>query len=155
MSADNGGISVKNASLNLTAGTHNGGIALDHASGKIDVQAQNGGISLKDCGGDVKVNVQNGGLDLQLGSTWEGAGLQAHTHNGGMVVQLPNNMRSGVEISTSQHTALVCQDNACAGTDRTWDDDRKVLRVGNGTTVIHASTENGGVVVKRRGAGRI
>jgi DUF4097 and DUF4098 domain-containing protein YvlB len=155
LSAYNGGISVKNASLNLTANTHNGGISLDHATGNINVQAQNGGISLKDCGGDVKVTVQNGGLDLQLAENWVGAGLQASTRNGGMVVQLPSHMKSGVEISTSQHTALICQDEACSGTERTWDDNRKIMRAGSGNTVIRASTENGGVVIKRRGASKI
>lgn len=151
LSAYNGGISFKRVDVNATARTVNGGIALDQTSGKLDVEAQNGGVSVSDCNGDIKVDVQNGGVALKLAPTWKGTGLEARTHNGGLVVELPRNFKSALEISGSRHTAIVCQDDVCSRGQRTWNnDDDRILRIGAGDPVIRTSTVNGGVVVKNR-----
>ncbi|HEX2330957.1 MAG TPA: hypothetical protein VHN74_19690 [Candidatus Angelobacter sp.] len=149
MSVHNGGISLNRFFGSATAHAHNGGISFKSSSGTLVAEAQNGGISIKDCSGDVNANVENGGLSIKLPERWEGKGLQAHTHNGGLVVAVPKNISSGVEIAGSEHTSFICNDDVCTDALRTWDEGgRRLLRFGGPNPVIHASTVNGGVVVK-------
>lgn len=150
MEAHNGGISISRFNGTAKAHTQNGGIALKNSTGNLTVQAQNGGISIKDCGGEINANVQNGGLSISLPSQWEGKGLEAHTHNGGLVIAVPASIQMGVEIAGSEHTAIICKDDVCQDAQRTWDDRGKVLRFGSGSTQVHATTVNGGIVVQRR-----
>ena len=151
LSVHNGGISLKGVNANVTGHALNGGISLSQTTGKIDVEAQNGGISIKDCGGDVKATVQNGGLSIQLGENWVGTGLDARSHNGGLVVEIPRNFASSLEVSTSNHSSLMCQSDACARGERTWDDNGRVFRIGS-NPIVHASTVNGGTIIKERGS---
>ena len=154
LSAHNGGISLRNVDVNATARTMNGGIALNKTSGKMNLEAQNGGISLKDCGGDVTVEVQNGGVSIQLAQDWVGRGLDARTRNGGVVVEVPRDLRTSLEVTSEGHSSIICKSDACSGAQKTWDNDVRVLRFGSGgTSVIHASTVNGGIVIKPRGQG--
>lgn len=150
MEAYNGGISLNRFNGMAKAHTQNGGIALKNSSGNLTVQAQNGGISIKDCGGDINATVQNGGLSISLPSQWEGKGLEAHTHNGGLVIAVPDSVQMGVEIAGSEHTSIICKDDVCQDAQRTWDEGRKVLRFGSGSPQVHATTVNGGIVVQRR-----
>jgi hypothetical protein len=151
LSAHNGGIAFRKVNVNATAHTVNGGVALNETTGKLDVEAQNGGVTVTDCSGDIKVNVENGGVALKLAPTWKGTGLEARTHNGGLVVEVPRDFKSALEVSGSRHTAILCQDDACSRGQRTWDDDdARILRIGAGDPVIRTSTVNGGVVVKNR-----
>lgn len=151
LSVHNGGVSLTNFTGTAAAHAHNGGIALRGSTGKLSLEAQNGGISIKDCGGDIDATVQNGGISISLPEHWEGKGLEAHTHNGGLVVVVPKNLSSGVEVSGSNHTSIICKGDACDGAERTWDSDRKILRFGGSNLQIRASTVNGGIVVEARG----
>lgn len=150
MRANNGGIALSSFEGNAKARTENGGISLKGSTGTLNVEAQNGGISIRDCGGEVNANVQNGGLSIALPAHWDGKGLEAHTHNGGLVIAVPQNISTGVEVSGSEHTSIICKDDVCQSAQRTWDDGRKILRFGNGTPQVHATTVNGGIIVKRR-----
>ncbi|HKW76150.1 MAG TPA: hypothetical protein VJN64_11545 [Terriglobales bacterium] len=151
MSAYNGGIALTSFTGNAKARTENGGIALKRSSGTLNVEAQNGGISIRDCGGEVNANVQNGGLSISLPERWDGKGLEAHTQNGGLVIAVPQNIATGVEVAGSEHTSIICKDNVCQNAQRTWDDDgRRILRFGSGASQVHATTVNGGIIVKRR-----
>lgn len=154
LSAHNGGISFQRVKVNATARTVNGGISLKETSGKLDVEAQNGGVSVTDCNGDIKVDVQNGGVALKLGQKWDGRGLEARTHNGGLSVEVPRNFQSSLEIAGGRHTGIVCKGDVCDRGQRTWNDDSdRILRFGTGDPVIRTSTINGGVVVKNRSRG--
>ena len=149
MSVYNGGISLNQFNGSATAHARNGGISFTHSSGTLVGKAQNGGISIKDCSGDVTANVENGGLSIKLPERWEGKGLEAHTRNGGLVIAVPKNMNSGVEIAGSEHTSFMCKDDVCTDAQRTWEEGgRRLLRFGGSSPVIHASTINGGVIVK-------
>jgi DUF4097 and DUF4098 domain-containing protein YvlB len=148
MSVYNGGIALNHFNGFANAHARNGGISFKRSSGTLVAEAQNGGISISDCSGDVNANVQNGGLSIKLPERWEGKGLEAHTHNGGLVVAVPKNLNSGVEIAGSEHTSFICNDDVCTDAQRTWDEGRRLLRLGGPNPVIHASTVNGGVVVK-------
>jgi DUF4097 and DUF4098 domain-containing protein YvlB len=147
----NGGVSLINFTGTASAHAQNGGIALRRSTGKLSLEAQNGGISIKDCGGDIDATVQNGGISLSLPEHWEGKGLEAHTHNGGLVVVVPKNMTSGVEVAGSNHTSIICKGDVCDGAERSWDSERKILRLGGPNPQIRATTVNGGIVVEARG----
>jgi DUF4097 and DUF4098 domain-containing protein YvlB len=155
LSVYNGGVSLNHFAGTATAHARNGGISIKNSSGKLTAEAQNGGVSIKDCGGDINADVQNGGISLALPERWEGKGLEAHTHNGGLVVEVPKNLQTGLEIVASSHTSIICKDDACGNAQRTWDDDgRKIVRFGGSETQIRATTINGGVVVQQRGHSR-
>ena len=144
----NGGISVRRFTGTAEAKAVNGGISLKESGGKLTARAQNGGISIQDCSGEVVANVDNGGLSINLADHWDGKGLEAHTQNGGLVIGIPHNFSSGLEVSASNHVSIICKDDACANGERTWDDDRRIFRIGSGTPQIRASTINGGIVIK-------
>ncbi|HYL92715.1 MAG TPA: hypothetical protein VEW69_06115 [Alphaproteobacteria bacterium] len=146
----NGGVSLNRFTGTVAATSVNGGISMKHSSGKIEAHAQNGGISVTDCGGDVTANVQNGGITLALADRWEGKGLEAHTQNGGMVVSVPSNFSSGLEVSGSLHTSFACRGNVCDNAQRTWDDNHKIVRIGS-NPIVHATTVNGGIIIQDRG----
>jgi DUF4097 and DUF4098 domain-containing protein YvlB len=150
LTAHNGGIALNRVSANVTAHTQNGGISLRETAGKMDVEARNGGIFIKDCGGEVKANVENGGVSIELGETWNGAGLEARTHNGGLVVSIPKNFQSSLEVASAGHSSVMCQAEACEGGQRTWDDNGRIFKLGSAAPVIRASTVNGGIVIKSR-----
>jgi DUF4097 and DUF4098 domain-containing protein YvlB len=148
----NGGVSLNSFVGTAEAHARNGGISFKKSSGKLTAEAENGGISIADCGGDVTANVQNGGLSINLPEHWEGKGLEAHTQNGGLVVAVPKNFGGGVEVSGSEHTSIICKDNVCDSAERTWDNEHRVLRLGGANPQVHATTVNGGIVVKERGS---
>jgi hypothetical protein len=152
MSVHNGGVSLNRFVGTADAHAQNGGISFKQSSGKLTAEAQNGGISIKDCGGEIDANVQNGGLSISLPERWEGKGLEARAHNGGLVVAVPKNFTGGLEVVASEHTPIVCKDSICNDAQRTWDSGHKMFRLGGGNPQIHATTENGGIVIKERGS---
>lgn len=152
MSVHNGGVSLNRFVGTADAHAQNGGISFKQSSGKLTAEAQNGGISIKDCGGEIDANVQNGGLSISLPERWEGKGLEARAHNGGLVVAVPKNFTGGLEVVASEHTSIVCKDSICNDAQRTWDSGHKMFRLGAGNPQIHATTENGGIVIKERGS---
>ncbi len=154
LNVHNGGVSLTRFIGTAEAHAHNGGISFKKSSGKLTAEAQNGGVSIKDCEGEVTANVQNGGLSIELPEHWEGKGMEAHAHNGGLVVSVPRNFGGGLEIVGSEHTAIVCKDSICDDAERTWDNGHRMLRLGGANPQIHASTVNGGIVIKERGYSR-
>lgn len=150
LSVHNGGVSLNHFVGTAEAHARNGGISFQHSSGKLTAEAQNGGVSIKDCGGEIDANVQNGGLSISLPERWEGKGLDARAHNGGLVVAVPKNFSGGLEVVGSEHTQIVCKDSICDDAQRTWDSGHKMFRLGGGNPQIHATTENGGIVIKER-----
>jgi DUF4097 and DUF4098 domain-containing protein YvlB len=154
LSVHNGGIAVNRFVGTAEAHAHNGGIAFKNSSGKLTADALNGGISISECQGEIAAKVQNGGLSINLPDHWEGTGLEAHTQNGGLVIAVPRDFGGGMEIVGSPYTAIVCKASACDGAQRTSDDGHRILRWGGGNPQIHASSVNGGIVIKEKGAGR-
>lgn len=150
MKVENGGISVHRFTGTASATATNGGISLKQSSGKLTAHAENGGVSIQDCSGDVTADVQNGGLSITLPEQWQGRGLDAHMANGGLVVKIPKTFNSGLEISGSEHVAIVCKGDVCDNAQRTWDNGHRMFRLGNGATQIRATTINGGIVIKDR-----
>jgi DUF4097 and DUF4098 domain-containing protein YvlB len=154
LSVHNGGVSLSNFTGTAEAHAQNGGISFRRSTGKLTAEAQNGGISIKDCGGDVTAKVENGGLSIALTEHWEGKGLEAHTQNGGLVVSLPRTFNGGLEVIASEHTSIICKDDACNAGERTWDSGHKLFRMGGANPQVRATTENGGIVIEDRSRSR-
>lgn len=154
LSVHNGGVALSRFVGTAEAHAHNGGISFKNSSGKLTAEAENGGVSINDCGGEVSANVQNGGVSINLPEHWEGKGLEAHTRNGGLVVSMPRNFAGGLEIVGSEHSSIICRDSICDSAERTWENGRRMLRLGGANPQIHATTVNGGIVVKERGYSR-
>ncbi len=150
LSVHNGGVSLNGFTGTAEAHAKNGGISFKGSSGKLTAEAQNGGVSIKDCSGDVNANVENGGLALTLPERWEGKGLDAHARNGGLVVSVPKSFNGGLEVTGSEHTAIICKDTICDAGQRTWEGSHKMFRIGGTNPQIRATTENGGIVIKER-----
>src|SRR5579864_7149422 len=147
----NGGVSLSGFTGTAEAHAQNGGISFRRSSGKLTAEAENGGVSIKDCGGEVIAKVENGGLSITLPEHWEGKGLEAHARNGGLVVSLPKTFNGGLEVVASEHTSIICKDNACDAGERTWDSGHKLFHMGGANPRVRATTENGGIVIKERG----
>ncbi len=144
----NGGASIYKFNGTADAETTNGGISLKSSTGKLTVQAKNGGVSIRDCSGDVSATVANGGISIALPERWEGKGLEAHTHNGGLSIAIPRNFNSGLEVVSARHVGVVCRGTACQNAQKTIEDGRQTLRLGSSPAQVHASTQNGGIVIK-------
>jgi len=154
LSVHNGGVSLSGFIGTAEAHAQNGGISFRRSSGKLTAEAENGGISIKDCGGDVIAKVENGGLSIALPEHWEGKGLEAHARNGGLVVSVPKTFSGGLEVVASEHTSIICKDDACNAGERTWDSGHKLFRMGGANPQVRATTENGGIVIESRSRAR-
>ena len=154
LSVHNGGVSLTSFTGTAEAHAENGGISFRRSSGKLTAEAENGGISIKDCGGDVSAKVENGGLSIALPEHWEGKGLEAHARNGGLVVAVPKTFNGGLEVVASEHTSIICKNDACNAGERTSENGRKLFRMGGANPQVRATTENGGIVIEDRGHAR-
>lgn len=136
---------------NLSLRTHNGGISLADVNGRINFEAQNGGVALKRVGGNVTGQTTNGGLAVELsGSNWDGEGLNVKTTNGGLAVSVPENYSAHLEAGTVNGGFIVSPSIAevARGTKRL------SLNLGSGGPNVRIHTTNGGVAIKRYGAGK-
>ena len=81
--------------------TTNGGIGIDNVSSRAEFKTVNGGVKLSRMGGDVEGRTSNGGVDVDLeGSTWDGAGLDVQTTNGGVHLTIPVQYSAHLETGT-------------------------------------------------------
>lgn len=151
-SADNSGWSVSYEifvpqSTDVTAKAHNGGIAISDVRGQIRFDTQNGGVRLKRVAGDVGGQTVNGGVQVELtGAIWEGRQLEASTRNGGISVTMPSYYSAHFQAETRNgriQSDIPMQAQAEAR-PRNMD-----LNVGSGGPLIHLTTVNGGVKIKR------
>ena len=149
---DDGGWSVsyeifvpQTTDLNLKA--HNGGISISDVRGHIEFDTVNGGVHLKRVAGDVSGNTKNGGLTVDLGgTTWEGRQLEAQTQNGGVTISIPESYSAHVMAETVNGGMTTDFPITLQGNIKTRQLD---LNVGSGGPLIHISTHNGGVHVKK------
>lgn len=136
-------------STDLSMTSFNGGIDLSDVRGHIEFKAQNGGVRLTRVAGDVKGQTQNGGIQVDLaGRTWEGGQLEASTTNGGVTIAIPENYSAHIQtetvngrIDTDFPVTLTVQ-----GRVRQQNLD---FNVGSGGPLIHVSTTNGGVKLRK------
>lgn len=85
----------------LALDSENGGIRVANVTGHMRLTTENGAIALDGVGGDVQARGQNGPLDITLtGPRWSGAGLDAETENGPVVLTVPKNYAAHLETGT-------------------------------------------------------
>ena len=137
--------------LNLQA--RNGGISISDVRGRIEFTARNGGVNLKRIAGEVAGSTLNGGLHIELaGNTWDGRQLEVSTKNGGVTLALPDTYSAHLRTETvnggvrSDHPAITLQATPGSGRSRAQNLD---TNIGAGGPLIHVSTTNGGITLKR------
>ncbi|MGD2047125.1 MAG: DUF4097 family beta strand repeat-containing protein [Gemmatimonadota bacterium] len=134
-------------STDLRLRTTNGGISVAGVSGDIDVRAVNGGVSFAGLSGDVRGRTTNGGLTVELTDTsWDGAGLDLETTNGGVRMSVPEQYSAELELST--RNGRIDLDFPATVQGRMGRSLRTTL--GDGGPTIRAATTNGSVEVSRR-----
>jgi hypothetical protein len=132
--------------IDLTLETHNGSIAVARVHGDLDIQAHNGSLSLDGLAGNVRGRTTNGGVDASLtGETWDGAGLDLRTTNGGVRLRLPESYSARLETRTVHGGIDV--DFPITVQGRIGRELSTTL--GRGGPLVRAETTNGGVRVTR------
>lgn len=129
---------------------HNGGISISDVRGRLEFTANNGGVTLKRVAGDVSGTTLNGGVHVELaGNTWDGRQLEVSTKNGGVTLALPE--RYSAHVRTETVNGAVRSDFAEAvPSPQPNRRSRSVdMTLGSGGPLIHVSTTNGGVTLKR------
>jgi hypothetical protein len=133
--------------LQLTA--KNGGIAIADFDGYGRFDTTNGGVSLSNVGGDLKGATVNGGVSVRLsGTTWNGAGLDVQTRNGGVTMSLPDSFNAQLDISTVN--GGVNSDVPVSSNDQTTSRTRHIsATLGAGGAPLHVNTVNGGIRINQ------
>jgi len=133
----------------LSMTTFNGGVSLSDVRGHIEFDTKNGGVHLTRVASDVKGQTQNGGIQVELtGSTWEGGQLDARTSNGGVTIAMPENYSAHIQTGTVNGTIDSDFPVSLTVTGRIRPQDLD-FNVGSGGPLIHVSTTNGGVKLRK------
>lgn len=134
------------ADLDLKA--HNGGISIEDVAGDIGFETVNGGVSLNRLAGNVHGATRNGGLNIEMaGDRWEGREFRAETQNGGIQLTVPERYSARLEASTVNGRVRLDRTDAgvVGGSERNVN-----VTLGSGGPLVRATTQNGGIVVKRK-----
>jgi hypothetical protein len=151
-SANNSGWSVSYEifvpqNTDLTLKTYNGGVTISDVRGQIRFDAQNGGVRLRRVAGDVSGATVNGGVQVELtGQMWEGRQLEVSTRNGGVNVTAPAYYSAHIQAETQSGRIQSDFPFTLASNMKPRALD---LNLGSGGPLIHVSTINGGVNLKR------
>ena len=131
----------------LSVTTHNGEVAISDVRGQIRFDVHNGAVSLKRLAGDVGGETHNGEIHVELmGSLWEGRQLEVGTHNGGIIVAMPEGYSAHVQAETDRGRIQSDFPITLTGELRTG---RVDSNIGSGGSLIHLTTHNGEVTLKR------
>ncbi len=130
----------------LGLSTTNGSIKIRDVTGQLEMTTVNGGISMAQVAGDVSARAVNGGIKALLGGTaWQGDGLELHTTNGGIEIDLPAEFNAVLEAATTN--GGIQTDFPITVTGRIGKRLNGVL--GDGGPTISATTTNGGVKIRK------
>ncbi|MBC7790785.1 MAG: hypothetical protein H7Z74_12625 [Anaerolineae bacterium] len=128
--------------------THNGPISVREVSGAMQLDAHNGPLSLKSVGGDVHGRTQNGPLAIELsGAKWDGAGLDAETRNGPVILTIPESYSAQLETGTVNGPMTLGFPLTLSGRINR----RISTTLGQGGPTVRAVTTNGPVTLKKGG----
>jgi len=136
------------ARYDLTLESTNGGVSVRGVRGTLRLETTNGGMRLDGVGGDVRARTTNGGVRVSLaGSRWDGAGLEATTTNGGVVLEVPEGYSAHLETGTTNGGFQIDFPITVSGRIR-----RSLSAdLGDGGAPIRVRTTNGGVDIRRTG----
>ena len=131
----------------LTAKTANGGITVSDIRGNLSFEATNGGIHLSRLAGEATGTTVNGGVNIELtGATWEGSRVQVTTRNGGVSISIPQNYSAHFQTETVNGSLKSEFPVNQQGEAQSRSHD---FSLGAGGPLIHVTTTNGGVKLKR------
>jgi hypothetical protein len=134
-------------STDLTLKTYNGGLTISDVRGEIHFDVNNGGVHLKRVAGDVSGATVNGGIQVELnGSIWDGRQLEVKTQNGGVTVTLPSYYSAHLQAETGMGSIRSDFPITMEGNLRPRHVD---ANLGSGGPLLHITTGNGGVSLKR------
>jgi hypothetical protein len=131
----------------LSLRTTNGGISLDSVNSRVEFKTVNGGVKLSRMGGDVEGRTTNGGVNVDLdGTSWEGAGLDVQTANGGVKLAIPARYSAHLETGTVNGSIKIDFPVTVQGLiGRSFSTD-----IGSGGATLRVRTSNGGVRITRK-----
>jgi hypothetical protein len=145
---DNGPMTLLHVDGNVKVHAENGPVTVTGCTGELDLKAQNGPVTLEENSGKQSVNSENGPLTLSLsGSSWSGAGLEAHNTNGPVTLNVPSGYQSGVILESEGSSPFQCSAPVCSEGRKTWDEEQRRVEFGSGPTLVRISTVNGPVSV--------
>jgi len=131
----------------LNTAAFNGGINLSDVRGHIEFETMNGGVHLTRVACEVTGQTQNGGIQVELtGRSWEGGQLEARTTNGGVTIAMPENYSAHIQTGTVNGAIDSDFSFTVQGRIRPQNLD---FNVGSGGPLIHVSTTNGGVRLRK------
>jgi hypothetical protein len=134
----------------LEVKSHNGAVAISDVRGQLHFEVNNGAVHLTRVAGDVSGATTNGAISADLtGGMWEGRQLEVGTHNGAVTVTMPQNYSA--HIQAENNNGGIVTDfpvTVAALSDQT--KPRKVdFNLGSGGPLIHVTTNNGQVRIKK------
>jgi DUF4097 and DUF4098 domain-containing protein YvlB len=148
LKSHNGPVSFYKVDGKITARGTNGPITLADCTGEADVEAVNGPISFSGAGGKLRLHTQNGPISVDLhGANWNGSSLEADAVNGPLSLNVSQGFRSSFLLESNGHSPMSCHGTICDQARKTWDDEHRRIEYGNGTPLIHLSTQNGPISV--------
>lgn len=132
----------------LTLKAHNGGLNIADVQGQIHFEATNGGVNLKRVAGEITGATTNGGVNVELvGGMMEPRQMDVSTRNGGVNLTLPANYSAHVQAETE--VGSIQSDFPMPPLESTGRPRKLDMTVGAGGPLIHVSTRNGGVRLKK------
>jgi hypothetical protein len=132
----------------LSIATENGPLSVREVTGRMELSTQNGPLALMGVAGDVHARAQNGPLVVKLeGSRWEGAGLDAETHNGPADLRIPEGYNAKLDFGTVNGPMMVGFPLTVTINGRLTD--RISTTLGEGGPPIRVMTTNGPMTVRR------
>jgi hypothetical protein len=130
--------------------TVNGPIEVENLTGRMQLNAVNGPVSLDHLAGDVRARTENGPMHVELmGTAWEGAGLDAETINGPVVLEVPDGYNAELETGTVNGPVDVGFPVTVEGRIGGSGGRRLHTTLGRGGPRIRAITTNGPAVLRR------
>lgn len=131
----------------LSLQANNGGISIVDVQGRLEFKTNNGGVKLSRIAGDINGETNNGGIHVDLaGTKYDGNQFEVRTKNGGVQISVPNNYSGRIQSETV-NGSIRSDFPLPTGTEKR---PRAVdLTLGGGGPLIHVSTTNGGVSVKK------
>jgi DUF4097 and DUF4098 domain-containing protein YvlB len=131
----------------LTVKTGNGAIAISDVRGNLHFDVNNGAVRLKRVAGDVSGTTVNGAIQADLaGGTWEGRQLEIGTHNGAVTVTTPSYYSAHVKAETGNGRIQSDFPMTLSGDPHSQNLD---FNLGSGGPLIHITTSNGAIRLKR------
>ena len=133
----------------LSIATENGPLTVRDVTGRMELSTHNGPLALMGVAGGVHARAQNGPLVVKLtGARWDGAGLDAETHNGPADLRIPEGYNAKLDFGTVNGPMMVGFPLTVTINGRLTD--RISTTLGEGGAPIRVMTTNGPMTVRRQ-----